>query len=140
MRFVLDECLSQRVVPLLEEACHDVLHVVDSGLAGGVDDDVLEMARTDGRVLFSSDTDFGELLATAGADLPSLVLFGRATGHPSIKQRPCWGTSSRWPRIWTQVRSSCSPTTTSGSADCRSRADAAPDSRRSDPTRAFALP
>jgi predicted nuclease of predicted toxin-antitoxin system len=62
-----------------------VIHVVDSGLAGGVDDDVLESARTDGRVLVSSDTDFGELLARAGAALPSLILFGRATGHPSIK-------------------------------------------------------
>ena len=48
MRFLLDECLSQRLVPLLEEAGHDVLHVVDSGLAGGIDHDVLEMARTDG--------------------------------------------------------------------------------------------
>jgi predicted nuclease of predicted toxin-antitoxin system len=37
-----------------------VIHVVDSGLAGGVDDDVLESVRTDGRVLVSSDTDFGE--------------------------------------------------------------------------------
>ena len=82
MRFLLDECLSQRLVPLLEEAGHDVLHVVDSGLAGGIDHDVLEMARTDGRVLVSSDTDFGELLARAGTALPSLVLFRQGNRAP----------------------------------------------------------
>ena len=40
-----------------------MIHVVDSGPAGGVDDDVLESARTDGRVLVSSDTDFGRVLS-----------------------------------------------------------------------------
>ncbi|MGA8044783.1 MAG: DUF5615 family PIN-like protein [Dermatophilaceae bacterium] len=57
---------------------------MDSGLAGGVDDDVLESARTDGRVLVSSDTDFGELLARASAALPRLILFrqgDRALGN-----------------------------------------------------------
>ncbi len=73
MRFLLDECLSQRLVPLLAIAGHDVIHVVDCGLAGRVDDDVLDRARTEGRVLVSSDTDFGELLARADAALPSLI-------------------------------------------------------------------
>lgn len=82
MRFLLDECLSQRLVPLLEIAGHDVIHVVDCGLAGRVDDDVLERARTEGRVLVSSDTDFGELLARADAALPSLILFRQGNREP----------------------------------------------------------
>ncbi|MDO5661481.1 MAG: DUF5615 family PIN-like protein [Brachybacterium sp.] len=49
--------------PPLQHAGHDVTHVVDVDLAGHVDDDVLEAVLTDGRILVSSDTDFGELLA-----------------------------------------------------------------------------
>ena len=82
MKFLLDECLSQRVVSLLEEAGHDVVHVVSSALAGSVDDDVLEAARAAGRVLVSSDTDFGELLANQGAQLPSLILFRQGNRTP----------------------------------------------------------
>lgn len=82
MRFLLNECLSQRLVLLLAEAGHDVIHVVDSGLAGRVDDDVLDVARTEGRVLVSSDTDFGELLARGDAALPSLILFRQGNRAP----------------------------------------------------------
>lgn len=87
MRFLLDECLSQRLAGLLSDAGHDVVHVIDLSLAGTVDDDVLAAARTEERVLVSSDTDFGELLAKQGAALPSLILFVRATGQQSIKRR-----------------------------------------------------
>ena len=62
MKFLLDECLSQRVVSLLEEAGHDVVHVVSSALAGSVDDDVLE--------------------ANQGAQLPSLILFRQGNRTP----------------------------------------------------------
>lgn len=82
MRFLLDECLSQRLVSLLAAAGHDVIHVVDSGLAGRVDDDILEAARVEGRVLVSSDTDFGELLVRQDAPLPSLILFRQGNRAP----------------------------------------------------------
>lgn len=82
MRFLLDECLSQRLVSLLAAAGHDVIHVVDSGLAGRVDDDVLEAARVEGRVLVSSDTDFGELLVRQDAPLPRLILFRQGNRAP----------------------------------------------------------
>ncbi len=75
MRFLLDECLSDRLAALLSEDGHDVVHVRDLGLLGHVDDEVLETARHSGRTLVSADTDFGELLARSGAALPSLILF-----------------------------------------------------------------
>ncbi|MCA0435880.1 MAG: DUF5615 family PIN-like protein [Austwickia sp.] len=82
MRFLLDECLSQRLGPLLAQAGHDVGHVVHSDLAGHNDVDVLEAARLQDRVLVSSDTDFGELLAMGGASLPSLILFRQGNRAP----------------------------------------------------------
>ena len=82
MKLLIDECISARVVPLLAGAGHDVVHVDDRGLAGRVDHEVLELARSEGRVLVSADTDFGEILASSGASLPSLVLLRQGNRSP----------------------------------------------------------
>jgi predicted nuclease of predicted toxin-antitoxin system len=82
VRFLLDECISARLAPLVAEAGHDVVHVSDRGLAGHVDDEVLAVARDEERVLVSADTDFGELLAKQGLALPSLVLFRQGNRGP----------------------------------------------------------
>ena len=82
MRLLLDECLSTRLTPLLARAGHDVTHVSDIGLAGHPDQDILDTARAEGRVLISADTDFGELLARADTTLPSLVLFRQGNRTP----------------------------------------------------------
>jgi predicted nuclease of predicted toxin-antitoxin system len=74
VKFLIDECISARVVPLLAEAGHDVVHVEERGLAGHVDHEALELARSEGRILVSADIGFGEILASSGASLPSLVL------------------------------------------------------------------
>lgn len=47
-------------------------------MAAATDAEILERARVDGRVIISADTDFGALLALAGAAAPSLVLFRRS--------------------------------------------------------------
>ncbi len=87
MRFLLDECISARLVQTLQESGHDVVHVIDRGLAGHTDHEVLECARIEGRVLVSSDTDFGELLAKQDARMPSVVLFrqGKRTPHHQVE-------------------------------------------------------
>lgn len=82
MRFLLDECISARLVALLADAGHDVAHVSERGLGGHVDEEVLDAARAEERVLVSADTDFGELLARQGAALPSLVLFRQGNRGP----------------------------------------------------------
>ena len=41
MKFLLDECISTRLVPLLADAGHDVVHASDRDLAGHVDAEVL---------------------------------------------------------------------------------------------------
>lgn len=69
-------------MPLLASAGHDVTHVSDVDLAGHVDDEVLTAAHSTDRILVSSDTDFGELLARSGRSLPSLVLFRQGNRAP----------------------------------------------------------
>ncbi len=61
----------------VREAGHDAVHVVDSGLAGSPDDEVIRRAAVEQRVLVSLDTDFGEILANSANRGPSVVLFRR---------------------------------------------------------------
>jgi predicted nuclease of predicted toxin-antitoxin system len=82
VRFLLDECISARLAPILTDAGHDAVHVLDLHLQGHPDAEVLSSARDDERILISADTDFGELLANSGADLPSLVLFRQGNRGP----------------------------------------------------------
>lgn len=74
MRFLIDECVSPRVGALLAEAGHDAVHLRDLGLLGATDEAVMASAAAESRVLVSADTDFGELLATSAAELPSVIL------------------------------------------------------------------
>lgn len=82
MRLLIDECLSARLCSLLADAGHEAIHVGDLDLLGKPDTDVMAAAKSDGRVLVSADTDFGELLAKSGAALPSVVLLRRPAKTP----------------------------------------------------------
>lgn len=74
MRLLIDEALQRGVGDLLRAAGHDVLHVLDAGLQGAKDRRILESARDDGRVVVTTDTDFGTLLALSGEGVPSIIL------------------------------------------------------------------
>jgi predicted nuclease of predicted toxin-antitoxin system len=77
VRFLLDENLSPLVCGPLIASGHEAVHVRDLGLSGAPDRVVLERADQDGRVVISSDTDFGQLLARSGASAPSVIMFRR---------------------------------------------------------------
>lgn len=74
MRLLLDKNLSHRLAPILEEHGHDVVHVDDQQLGAADDDVILQWAHDERRVVVSSDTDFGGLLAAQRAAAPSVLL------------------------------------------------------------------
>ena len=57
MRFLVDECLTVRLTQLLIADGHDALHVLDDGLQGRPDDVIMGEARSNHRILLTSDTD-----------------------------------------------------------------------------------
>ena len=54
----------------------------EEGLDRLLDPSILEKARREGRVLLTSDLDFGDLLAHSGAGLPSVVIFRLTNMRP----------------------------------------------------------
>lgn len=86
MKFLLDQNRSPRLAELLRNAGHDAVHTSELGLEQAEDDDVLDAAREQGRVVVSGDTDFGALLALSAETSPSVILF-RARNRPSAEDQ-----------------------------------------------------
>ena len=82
MRFLVDNALSPRLAEGLRSAGHDAAHVRDYGMAAASDEDILECATQERRVIVSADTDFGTILALREAARPSFVLFRRSDKRP----------------------------------------------------------
>ncbi len=77
MRFLIDECLPPSMAGLLRAAGHDCAHVYELGLGGQPDEQIMDLADRENRILISADTDFGELLANAPVLAPSVILLRR---------------------------------------------------------------
>ncbi|CAN5916330.1 hypothetical protein BH23ACT10_BH23ACT10_08390 [soil metagenome] len=74
MRFLVDEALQDRIADRLVAAGHDATHVRAIGMQGAIDEDVLAHAASRQRVLNTTNTDFGTILALSGAAGPSVLL------------------------------------------------------------------
>lgn len=80
MRFLADENLPRDIVEALRGAGHDVAWIrADSPERD--DEQVLERARTEQRVLVTADTDFGEIIFRLRQS-PSGVILLRLSGTP----------------------------------------------------------
>ena len=75
MKFVADAGISPRTVKFLREQGHDVVHVRDIGMQRAKDAEILELARTQDRIVLTFDLDFGDLLALGLSDKPSTIIF-----------------------------------------------------------------
>lgn len=87
MRFLVDECLPVRLAEALCACGHDAVHVVERGLNGKPDTDVMALAVDENRIMLSADTDFGELLASASSVAPSLILLRGFGGRSDARIR-----------------------------------------------------
>jgi predicted nuclease of predicted toxin-antitoxin system len=59
MRFLVDECTGPAVAHWLRQQGHDVFSVYDQA-RGSDDDKIMEIAKSDGRILITNDRGFGE--------------------------------------------------------------------------------
>ena len=84
MKCLINNALSEIVSRGLAEAGYDAVHVRTRGLARAKDTDLIALARTEGRIIVSADSDFGTILALRHEREPSFILFrGDCDGHPN---------------------------------------------------------
>lgn len=100
LRFLVDMCVSERVVAWLRDEGHDALHLSEIDLETADDRKVFAFAAESQRILVTFDVtfdlDFGEILAAGGAR-NSVVVFrlakvGTSDDHRQARQttgRPC---------------------------------------------------
>ena len=73
MRFLVDESCDFAVVRALRAAGHEILAAAE--VAGGAEDDVIiELARSEQRILLTEDKDFGHLVFAAARQSAGVVL------------------------------------------------------------------
>ena len=75
MKFLIDQNISEKVAQKLQELGHDAVSVASYGLSEADDLVIFERAAEEDRVVVSSDTDFGTLLAKRQESKPSIILF-----------------------------------------------------------------
>ncbi len=62
MKFLLDQSTDARLLPYLRDLGHDATRIGSDYPSGLSDEEVLAIAREEGRILITDDRDFGELI------------------------------------------------------------------------------
>jgi len=83
LKFLVDSAVSPLLAANLRGVGHDAIHTLEYSIVSSADKIVLARAASESRIVVTSDTDFGELLAQSGASQPSVILFRRSSGKPS---------------------------------------------------------
>jgi predicted nuclease of predicted toxin-antitoxin system len=74
MKAKLDENLDSRLVEPLRKAGHDATSVVEQELSGIDDEPLLNLCKTEGRILVTLDLDFGNVLRYPSEDSLGLIV------------------------------------------------------------------
>ena len=75
MKFLADMGVSLTTVEALRADNHDAVHLRDEGLIRLPDPEIAAKAVAEGRIVLTFDLDFGDILAAARSETPSVVIF-----------------------------------------------------------------
>ncbi len=87
LKFLADMNISLKTVEALQRRGWDVLRVSQCLSIHATDQEILEFARRERRVLITQDLDFSALLALSGHNQPSLVTLRLAVSDPETITR-----------------------------------------------------
>ena len=75
MKFLVDMPLSPGLASWLAQKGHDAVHAAQAGLQRAADDQIIEWARSEFRIIVTADLDYPRLLAVDRLVSPGLILF-----------------------------------------------------------------
>lgn len=75
MKFLADMGISPKTVQWLVNQEYDAIHLLDEDLEKLPDEQILEKAQAEKRIILTVDLDFGALLAIAKTPFPSVIIF-----------------------------------------------------------------
>jgi predicted nuclease of predicted toxin-antitoxin system len=75
MKFLLDMGLARSTAEHLRQGGHDAVHLREQGLQRLPDQDIVDKAVREGRIILTHDLDFGRIVALSQAQQPSVVTF-----------------------------------------------------------------
>ena len=75
MKFLLDMGLAQSTATFLRSEGYDSVHLREEGLQRLPDEEIIQKARQEGRIILTHDLDFGRLMALSQQHLPSVITF-----------------------------------------------------------------
>lgn len=87
VRLLADMNISPKTVDALQRRGWDIIRVSDILPMDAEDEEILDLARLEGRVVITQDLDFSTLLALGGYDQPSLVTLRLAISDPETVTR-----------------------------------------------------
>jgi len=64
-----------KVMHWLRDQGHECIHLRDEGLQRMPDGEIFKKAAVENRIILTFDLDFGEVVATSGSRLPSVLIF-----------------------------------------------------------------
>jgi len=83
MRFLADAGVSPDTIALLTRLGHDAIHVRAPEMHRAQDRELVDYARSEGRVIVTFDLDFGDILALGVLDRPSVILLRLSDERPA---------------------------------------------------------
>ena len=107
MKFLADMGISPRSAVFLRGLGHDAIHLHDEGLDRLSDANIIAKARTEGRIVLTSDLDLGELVATSKAQLPVSSRSGCAISQTITSTRYSGSSSPTTRNAWRRGRDQC---------------------------------
>ncbi|MGC9347219.1 MAG: DUF5615 family PIN-like protein [Anaerolineae bacterium] len=82
MKFLADMGLARSTTAFLRAQGHDAVHLRDQGLQRLSDQEIVDKARAENRVILTHDLDFGRIIALSGVGVPSVITFRLADMRP----------------------------------------------------------
>ncbi|MFH1778317.1 MAG: DUF5615 family PIN-like protein [Candidatus Omnitrophota bacterium] len=75
MKFLVDMPLSPKTANYLHSLGYDTVHLSSLGKERASDEEIVQLAKEQNRIILSTDLDFGTIMAYSKAVIPGVILF-----------------------------------------------------------------